>query len=335
MGILKKRQLTKNTFLVSNSIMKKLSVVIPAKNEAHKLVKCLDTLRRQSIKPDEVIVIDSGSTDGTIELVNKYPEVTLIEIPPSEFNHGGTRNLGVERATGEYVLCTVQDAWGVDDDWIKKLFDGFVDDDIVAVGGSQVVPHEKGANPVAWFRSYSEPKLVVQRFSIEEFERLTPEAKFRACSLDNVNVLYKRDFLLNNPFDRLMEGEDMKWAMDTYKKGYAVAFNQNARVYHYHTEPDTYLYKRSLLVTYLRYSMFGYIPATPEMSFKQMLSILKRIFTAEGLSLNEKISWMKYNRMEYRTIKKAILDYKQLLSDGADGLEDRFRHLVKVGLQRL
>lgn len=315
--------------------MKKLSVVIPAKNEAHKLVKCLDSLRRQSIKPDEIIVIDSGSTDGTIELVNSYPEVTLVQIPPSEFNHGGTRNLGVQLAKGEYVLCTVQDAWGVDDDWIKKMFDGFISDDIVAVGGAQVVPHEKGANPVAWFKIYSEPKLVVRRYTKEQFTQLTPTEKFHACSLDNVNVLYKRDYLLKYPFEPLMEGEDIDWAVATYKRGQAIAFNQNARVYHYHTEPATYLYKRTLLVAYLRYNMFGYIPPIPQMNIKKILSILKRIFTAEGLSFSERLKWVGYNRMEYRTIKKAIVDYKTILSEGEDNLDQRIKHLMKVGLERL
>ena len=313
----------------------KLSVVIPAKNEAHKLVKCLDSLRRQSVKPDEIIVIDSGSTDGTIELVNSYPEVTLVEIPPSEFNHGGTRNLGVQKASGEYVLCTVQDAYGVDDDWIKKMFDGFSSDDVVAVGGTQVVPHEKGANPVAWFKIYSEPKLEVKRFSKEEFAKLSPEEKFHACALDNVNVLYKRDYLLKHPFEPLMEGEDMKWAMSVYERGDALAFNKKARVYHYHTEPKKYLYKRTLLVAYLRYNMFGFIPSIPEMHLKQFLSILKRIFTAEGLSLKEKLKWVGYNRMEYRTIKKAILDYKKLLAEGEKDLDARIKHLLKVGLERL
>ena len=81
-------------------------------------------MRQTLIAQSEIIVIDSGSTDRSLEIVRRYP-VRLIEIPASEFNHGSTRNLGVRAAKGEYVVMTVQDALPGSDDWLELFLAGF------------------------------------------------------------------------------------------------------------------------------------------------------------------------------------------------------------------
>ena len=72
-----------------------VSVVIPVKNGIDTLASCLDGIFGQTLRDKlEVIIIDSGSTDGTLDLLKKYP-VRVYNLPPKEFNHGETRNLGV------------------------------------------------------------------------------------------------------------------------------------------------------------------------------------------------------------------------------------------------
>ena len=99
----------------------KYSVVIPTRNGAATLPALLDALRAQrTIGTLEIIAVDSGSTDGTIELLQ--PQVhSLIRISPREFDHGLTRNLAVARARGEFVVLLVQDALPVGNMFLESL----------------------------------------------------------------------------------------------------------------------------------------------------------------------------------------------------------------------
>ena len=86
-----------------------LSIVIPTKNGAATLPALLDSLERQQVGlATELIVVDSGSTDGTVELVRNRVD-RFITIPLGEFDHGLTRNQGIEASRGELVALFVQD----------------------------------------------------------------------------------------------------------------------------------------------------------------------------------------------------------------------------------
>ncbi|MBZ0097974.1 MAG: glycosyltransferase [Taibaiella sp.] len=91
--------------------MVSVSVVIPVKNGLGTIKRCLDGILAQTVDVKEIVVVDSGSTDGTIALLKTYDKVELIEIAPADFNHGETRNIGVRNAIGDVVVLTVQDAW--------------------------------------------------------------------------------------------------------------------------------------------------------------------------------------------------------------------------------
>ena len=65
-------------------------------------------------------MVDSGSTDGTLELVRAAAD-HVIEVAPSHFNHGTSRNLGIGRASGRFVVLTVQDARPLSADWLTHL----------------------------------------------------------------------------------------------------------------------------------------------------------------------------------------------------------------------
>ena len=84
------------------------AVVIPAKNAISILPRVLSQVVSQKTEwPYEVIVIDSGSTDGTVEYLRKLDTIRLIEIPSGEFGHGKTRNLGVQAADAEFLEATL------------------------------------------------------------------------------------------------------------------------------------------------------------------------------------------------------------------------------------
>ncbi|MEO7684544.1 MAG: glycosyltransferase family 2 protein, partial [Gemmatimonadaceae bacterium] len=180
-----------------------VSVVIPVRNEAARIAACIEGVLAQTVHVSEIIVVDSGSTDGTLDILSRYPRVRVIEIDPADFNHGDSRNLGVQNVTSDWVVLTVGDARPADTWWIERLLEGVTDDDIVGVCGAQVVPHERDANPVEWFRPVSEPTLRRFQFSsAEEFDRLSAAEKLAACGWDDVTALYRREVLLRIPFRR-------------------------------------------------------------------------------------------------------------------------------------
>ena len=72
-----------------------VSIIIPAKDEEENIGKCLEAIYNQETNYRfEVIVIDSGSSDQTLDIAKKYSSVQVVEIQPGEFGHGKTRNLG-------------------------------------------------------------------------------------------------------------------------------------------------------------------------------------------------------------------------------------------------
>ena len=134
-----------------------VSVIIPVRNEAKRIRQCIEGILKQTVPVQEIIVIDSGSTDGTLEVLAEFPEVDVVEIDGSTFNHGLTRNLGVERATGEFCQLTVGDAYAYNDVWLEEMLKGFLDDEVMAVCGQQVVDHLPGKQPDAVVPAFRPP----------------------------------------------------------------------------------------------------------------------------------------------------------------------------------
>src|SRR4029077_15167204 len=96
------------------------SVVIPTFNAGPAIGALLDSLRAQKPKaPDEIIAIDSGSTDDTCRRVAAAGGRVIECKEP--FNHGLTRDAGLAAAKGEIVVLTVQDALPASDRWLASM----------------------------------------------------------------------------------------------------------------------------------------------------------------------------------------------------------------------
>ena len=86
-----------------------ISIVILTKNEEKNIGRCLSgVFSQETDKEYEVIVIDSGSTDNTLNIVRNFP-VRVVQIKAHEFADGGTRNLGAQLAYGKYIVFLVAD----------------------------------------------------------------------------------------------------------------------------------------------------------------------------------------------------------------------------------
>ena len=139
-----------------------ISVVIPVKNGGADLVRCLDAIARQDVSGEvEVVVVDSGSSDGSPGRARASAHV-VHEIPPSEFQHGRTRNLGASLARGDMLVFTSQDAYGQVTHWLAAL-DRLLSfrHSIAGVYGRQL-PHEDATPPERYFLDFlygAEPRV--------------------------------------------------------------------------------------------------------------------------------------------------------------------------------
>ncbi|MES2092872.1 MAG: glycosyltransferase [Actinomycetota bacterium] len=213
-----------------------VTVIIPTLNGERYLDRLLSSFERQDFAgTTEILVIDSGSTDRTLEIVREHPAVRLHEIPNSEFGHGKTRNLGARLANGRLLAYLTQDAIPITTDWLASLVEPLDPDgaDAVAVFGKQVprpgcFPLQKyeiqavfarfGDKPVTYRRSDRDP---------------TPAEMDVLAFYSDVNSATRRDFLLDViPYRDLNYSEDMAFARDLIEAGFRKAYSPDGGVEH-------------------------------------------------------------------------------------------------------
>lgn len=237
-----------------------VSIVVPTRNGAATLPALLDAIARQRVGfPFEVVAVDSGSTDGTPDLLR--PRVDrVIAIDAHAFDHGLTRNLGVEQARGELVVLMVQDAVPVSDTWLAALTEPFGADATIAGAFARQLPRP-GASAIVrhslslWAASSATPHIT--GLTADEFARLAPMERLARCTFDNVCSCIRRTVWLRHPFRSTPIAEDIEWARDVLLDGYRLAFVPEAAVFHSHDRSARYELARTYQVHRRLYELFG------------------------------------------------------------------------------
>ena len=199
--------------------------------------------------PFEVLAIDSGSRDGTLDLLAKH-RVRVIRIPNSEFNHGLTRNRAVKEARGEIVVLTVQDATPATRDWLQTMVMNFEDPEVAGVYCHQVPRPD--CSPFlkdrlkAWVRGGGKPS-VRQVPTPDAFWALHPTQRFLTAAFDNVASAVRRSFALDHQFQRRQFGEDVTWARGAILAGKKIVMEPRVAVIHSHQNSIWYEFKRAYL----------------------------------------------------------------------------------------
>ncbi len=112
------------------------SIIIRAHNEERHLGRLLEGIAQQTVKDVEIILVDSGSTDGTLTVAARYP-VQVVHIAPEEFTFGRSLNLGIQAANAELLVFASAHVYPVYPDWLEKLLAPFADPQIALVYGKQ------------------------------------------------------------------------------------------------------------------------------------------------------------------------------------------------------
>ena len=206
-----------------------ISVVIPVKNGGDDLRRCLEGIARQQAGEEvEVVVVDSGSTDGSVE-VARAAGARVHEIPPEEFNHGATRNLGVSLARGDKLVFTSQDAHAETGDWLALLTAPLSDPGVAGAYGRQVA-HEHAKPPERFFLDFLYgPGARTQRAAG------AAELSMDTTLFSNANSAIRRDVFERFPFvGDIIMSEDQEWSQRVLLAGYALVYEPRAVVRHSH-----------------------------------------------------------------------------------------------------
>ena len=212
------------------------TVTILTYNGEEYLERILEQLRRQELDGGfEVLVIDSGSTDSTLDIVRRFPEVRLHEIPNAEFGHGRTRNLAAQLANGEFVAYLTHDAVPTSRHWLRELLAPFaMDERIVAVMGKQVP--RPGCFHLLKYDIRGIFAVFGSDFGSSVFSKVDAmdDATLGALGFySDVNSAARRDFLLETiPYRDVPYAEDQLFGRDVIEAGYRKAYAPRAAVEH-------------------------------------------------------------------------------------------------------
>lgn len=113
----------------------KYSIIIPNYNNGKWLEKCLDSVLKQTYTNYEIIFIDDMSEDNSLEIANKMLKQPhkVLKVPYKKYN-GGTRNIGIIEATGDYIVCIDSDDWLKNENVLRDINDNLNDEDVMFLG---------------------------------------------------------------------------------------------------------------------------------------------------------------------------------------------------------
>lgn len=216
-----------------------VTVAIPVRNGGELFAGVLRALEAQSVE-HELVVCDSGSTDGSLELALEHA-TRVLEIAPEDFSHGGVRNRLMQAAAGTHVALLTQDSAPADERWLEHLLGGFeLAADVALVYGPY---RPRPGAPLAvrmelerWFASLS-PDGSPQLELLAEDERSTPAIELvgRRGFFTDANAGIARAAWERTPFREVPYAEDRVLAIDMLRAGHAKAFVPGAAVIHSHS----------------------------------------------------------------------------------------------------
>lgn len=202
--------------------MSTVSIVIRALNEAEHLPALFSGLLRQSRRPDQVILVDSGSIDDSVAIAQAHG-AEIVHIAPDEFSFGRALNLGCRDASGDILVFVSAHVYPLDEKWLDLMVAPFERPDIGLVYGSQTGDARS---------HFSELELLSRWFPpAGDDDQQTP-----FCS--NANCAVRATAWADLPYDESLTGlEDIDWAKRALAAGWRIAYEAEACIAHVHSEP--------------------------------------------------------------------------------------------------
>jgi len=221
--------------------MIKISIIILLKNGERYLPDILNAVFKQEINEQfEVICIDSGSSDKTLEIISSYC-VRMYQIKPIDFNHGETRNLGGKLSSEDstFLVYLSQDAIPADKYWLKNLIEPMIKDDLVAGCFSRHIPRETSSpslvRQLLYYWQTGGKQRIVKQFPSSEEEFYKNRTYYNTFS--NTSSAIRKSVWKHIPFSKVTFAEDALWADQVLRQGYKIVYEPSSCVIHSHDYP--------------------------------------------------------------------------------------------------
>lgn len=204
------------------------AIIIRSKNEEKWIGECLKRIYRQTYKDFYVIVVDSGSTDQTIEIVKKYP-VKLVQIPAEEFTYPHALNVGCMHAdVQKYYVFLSAHSLPLSDTWLEDGLSNFTAETAGVYGPVYPLP-----DATMWEKIFFNKTLC--KIGCFFVQRKTMK-KSGMGVLGFTNAIIRKDLWKQHAIDEAFAngGEDQAWAEHWIGRGYVVVRDFRFGVYHSH-----------------------------------------------------------------------------------------------------
>ena len=244
-----------------------ISIIIPARNGSPRISAVLEAIfTQQCAQSYEVIVVDSGSVDDTLEIVRRYP-IRLYTISPEEFSHSRTRNFGARCAhAAQYLVFLNQDAVPTDDQWLTNLIRSMqFFPSLKAVCATELTEDENyfnvyGVAAYVFQTSCTRGVHVIEPHILERSQALTKPQQRLLFPFTTVCAIFDKHHFQEHPFDEGVEwGEDLHWAVKNSADGYASGCSSLAHVYHYHEYTEEEERAKMVHITRLYGELFDWV----------------------------------------------------------------------------
>jgi rhamnosyltransferase len=205
------------------------SVIVRAYNEEEHIGKLLAGIMEQTVPPDEIVLVDSGSTDATLAIASRFP-TKIVSIRPEDFTFGRSLNLGCQNATGDILVIVSAHVYPVYPDWLEKLTAPFEIPEVAVAYGRQ-----RGDGGTRYSEEQIFAKLYPPQSDLDQSHPF--------CN--NANAAIRRDLWKEHPYDEDLPGlEDLEWAVWAREQGKQVAYVAEAEIVHLHNETFLKVYNR-------------------------------------------------------------------------------------------
>ena len=245
-----------------------VSVVIPVYNRRNFIRKCLESVLHQNFEGGyEVIVVDDGSTDGTVEILKEFDSQIKLHINTTNQGVSCARNQGVRLAQGEFVAMLDSDCLAAPN-WLSELIKPFDQDkNIMIIGGkvTDVIDNNY------W-------QIVNKGFNTFITDKNGYVDKLIGC-----NMTIRREFVLSNPYDERLKfasGDDTDLCWSCLKKGLKVFYTNSAEVSHHHRSTlkssliQQFLYGYVNTYLCIKFAKFPYVAYGPRILIGLMICLL-------------------------------------------------------------
>ncbi|MBM4147089.1 MAG: glycosyltransferase [Nitrospira sp.] len=297
----------------------KVSVIIPTKNAGQDFYHVIEGIRKQKgIKDIELVIVDSGSKDDTLNISKRYG-AKILSIGPSEFCHGRTRNYGAQSATGDYLVFLSQDAIPAGDTCFFDMVRGMNNDPDIAAVSARQVPRSDADLFACWqiwnhyekFLRYKEDTVIsVDR---KTFDSLLPSDKRRVAQLDNIFSCIRSDVFNKFRFNDLKYAEDLDLGLRLIKKGFKIGFLSSVGAIHSHNREPLYYFKRSFvdrksLIHLLGDEPFNWFEAGIG-SFSEMIQYVMSVYR----TINNTIGYIAQSETTYTSHLSLFNLFRQII----------------------